>query len=188
MAASSTERSWWDPIQIEPVKGYESAAWEKVFGAEKIRNHIGEALKGLEFPIYLSGLTGTGKSSIASLIYMASRYPIWRRADTLMVTLATQSTKPEGRQELHKIMECSCLFLDDIFFRDYTAPMQQALFDILENRRGKPIVMTSNICVEDIPKRGIDDRISSRILAGCEIYLSGSDRRTESGRKVSING
>lgn len=175
-----------EPIQTVPVAGYENASWDGVHKSEQVQIRIADALCSGMFPIYLSGLTGTGKSSIASLIYLSSRYPIWRRADDLMLTLATGRTSPEIRQEWHKIRECSCLFLDDIFFREYTAPMQQALFDIMEFRRGKPIVMTSNIQVTGIARAGIDDRISSRIRAGLEIILDFGDRRSGAGKTSRI--
>ena len=61
--------------------------------------------------------------------------------------------------------------------------MQQGLFDLMEWRRGKPLVITSNKSPEDIGAI-YDDRILSRLSAGTVLEIVGPDRREGTGYRV----
>ena len=77
------------------------------------------------------------------------------------------------------------LFLDDLGVRPPTPPMLQAIFDVLEMRKGRPVVIVSN---HDLRKLSeiYDERIVSRLSAGTVLEIRGQDRRKNTGRKMRI--
>ena len=162
--------------------GYECATWSQVTDAENIRKWLKAAGASRRFPIYIHGDTGRGKTCLAALMYRTAETPLWRRCDELLLSLATSRGEASYRTEMAKVSYASCLFLDDIGLRRPTEPMQQIFFDVLELRKSKPTVITSNHTPETLAEL-YDDRISSRIFAGTIIALSGEDRREGQGKR-----
>lgn len=146
------------------------------------------------YPLVFSGPTGTGKTCAAAVFYGTwHRLPMWHRADDLLLSVAlgrTGGVEIDTRNEFQetirvtipfarfvdRVANCSCLFLDDLGTRTPTEPMYQALFDLMEWRKNKPICVTTNKTIPELAEM-FDDRIVSRLAAGTVVLLAGSDRR-----------
>lgn len=68
--------------------------------------------------------------------------------------------------------------LDEIGTREASGHRFDALLNLLEIRKGRPLILTGNLPVKEITKV-YDDRILSRIFAGTLIEFTGNDRRFE---------
>lgn len=185
-------------------QGYGDAAWEQL-STECLRRVV-ETIRGKRFPLFLYGGTGVGKTCIAALIYRRFRaQPMWLRADDLLLSLATGRTSREHmhvdsidedghlvrklvtfNQYQRMLASAPCVFLDDLGVRAPTDPMRQYLFDLLEYRKGKPLVITSNLAPHEGLSEMFDDRIISRICAGTVICISGEDRRAGAGKRFLV--
>lgn len=163
-------------------EGYESATWAQVPDVANVRKWLKAAGQNKTLPIYIHGDTGRGKTCLAALLYRTAETPLWRRCDDFLLTLATTRTDHAYNAEIAKAKFATCLFLDDIGLRKPTEAMNQILFDLLEIRKGRPTVITSNHSPEHLAEL-YDDRITSRILAGTIITLQGSDRREGQGKR-----
>lgn len=129
------------------------------------------------FPIYLHGEVGRGKTGIAAVLYRVARSPIWRRADTCLLDLSTGRNSGEYATEIRKVKECSLLVLDDLGVRSPSEGMFHMLFDILEMRKARPTVITTNHSPESLASVYRDDRIYSRLRRATVIEIVGTDRR-----------
>lgn len=174
--------------------GYEAA------DKNKIDPDVLRKIRGLKetqkWPLVLSGDTGTGKTMAAACLYASyPALPMWHRADDLLLSMAVGRTggvqvdqvneySEVVRREIpfpkfvNRVTSCCCLFLDDLGVRKPTDSMQAALFDLLEWRLGKPLVITTNLTKAAQIAELFDDRIASRMIAGTRITLRGADRRT----------
>ena len=163
------------------------ATWEKV--DPKVKRTI---LKPLgSWPLLFWGPGGTGKSSVAALLFMAADCPGWRpywlnAADTIRgITSAWGTGEAKfggyaGEMPADRMLEfigrAGFLVLDDIGTRAATAPQQDAAYAIVCARMGKPTVYTSNLDPEGLAKV-YDDRVVSRLCAGRVVEFTGKDRR-----------
>lgn len=165
-------------------EGYEFADWSQVRQSEQVRQMIVSTVKQKAWPLYIHGNPGSGKTCIAALAYeMCGRRPMWSRADDFLLEYVDRG---EGRKALQaKVKGTPCLFLDDLGVRPPTPPMLQAIFDVLELRKGRPVVIVSN---HDLRKLSeiYDERIVSRLSAGTVLEIRGQDRRRNTGRKMRI--
>ena len=165
-------------------KGYEFADWSQVRQAEQVRQMLRAVQREAAWPLYIYGNPGSGKTCIAALIYEAfTRRPMWSRADDFLLECVDRG---DGRKALQaKVDGTPCLFLDDLGVRPPTPPMLQAIFDVLELRKGRPVVIVSN---HDLRKLSeiYDERIVSRLSAGTVLEIRGQDRRRNTGRKMRI--
>lgn len=175
------------------VPGYGVADPDKVVPA--VRQAINEAIDAREFPILLYGDVGSGKTcAAAGLFGKQKRRPLWYRADDLLVAMAVGRAgtidvdAPNIYGEIErrpvkfcdfqtKVQRAAWMFLDDLGLRGATDPMKQALFDLLEWRQTKPLVITSNLSIPELAEL-YDDRIASRIQVGSRIRFGFADRRT----------
>ena len=190
--------------RVAPL-GYHDACWSGL--SEQCLAHVVETVRKNHFPLYLHGGTGVGKTCVAALLYRRFRtQPMWCRADDLLLTLATGRTAREqmsvetidedGRlvrkmvtftQFQRHICSTSCVFLDDLGVRrDPSASMRSYLFDLFEQRKSKPLVITSNLSPEELADI-YDDRIISRIKEGTVLHLIGSDRREGRGKRFLVS-
>ena len=165
-------------------KGYEFADWSQVRQAEQVQQMLRAVQREAAWPLYIYGNPGSGKTCIAALIYEAfTRRPMWSRADNFLLEYVDRG---DGRKALQaKVEGTPCLFLDDLGVRPPTPPMLQAIFDVLEMRKGRPVVIVSN---HDLRKLSeiYDERIVSRLSAGTVLEIRGADRRRNTGRKMRI--
>ena len=165
-------------------KGYEFADWSQVRQAEQVRQMLRAVQREAAWPLYIYGNPGSGKTCIAALIYEAfTRRPMWSRADDFLLEYVDRG---DGRKALQaKVDGTPCLFLDDLGVRPPTPPMLQAIFDVLEMRKGRPIVIVSNHDLRKLSEL-YDERIVSRLSAGTVLEIRGADRRRNTGRKMRI--
>jgi chromosomal replication initiation ATPase DnaA len=165
--------------------GYEHADWSQVWQRERMRSEILRVHEAKRWPLYLHGPTGTGKTTLAALIYEGwDRVPMWYRADDYLIDFADRDGRAKMRE---KVAATPCLFLDDLGVRPPTPPMMQALFDTLEIRARKPIVIVSNLNAQQL-SNVYDERIVSRIVAGTTIAIVSDDRRAKQGRHIQVRG
>ena len=177
-------------------RGYESAT------IDRIKPDVLAAIRGLktsrQWPLLLSGDVGTGKTCAAACLYGGFRkLPMWHRADDLLLSMAlgrTAGVQIESMNELGEINRreipyhtfvarvtgACCLFLDDLGTRKPTEAMYQALFDVLEYRKGKPLCVTTNKTVRELATM-YDDRIADRFASGTVIKFTGKSLRQRGG-------
>lgn len=129
------------------------------------------------FPVYLTGNAGRGKTGLAAVLYRIAKRPIWRRADSFLLDLSMGRGDDTYRSEIRKASEASLLILDDLGVRKPSEGMFHLLFDVLELRKSKPTVITSNKTLDELCEVYTDGRIYSRLAAGTVMTLIGSDRR-----------
>lgn len=182
--------------------GYATARRDQI--PQRVRDEINRSMKSRAWPLYIHGTVGTGKTMTAACLYgIYPRLPQWHRADDLLISMATgrvggvsidtlnryhETVRREipFTQFASRVASASCLFLDDLGTRKPTETMYQALFDLIEWRRDKPLVITSNKSPDELTEPGwYDDRIYSRLVSGTVIRLDGVDRR-ETGRLVAV--
>ena len=171
--------------------GYTHAKWESVPDASRLRGML-RRLNNLphdqsEWPLYMYGRPGTGKTCLAALIYAAyNRQPLWRRADELLIEIGTSRADGYGTLKT-KLDGSPCVFLDDLGVRPPTEAMTQALFDLMELRTRRPLVIVSNHTPDALAKI-YDERIVSRITAGTTLEIVGQDRRVGQGKRYQTGG
>lgn len=162
--------------------GYEHCTWEGMNNPERVADAITEQTRkhitAPRFPVYIYGPAGTGKSGIASVLYRIATSALWRRADTLLLDLSTGRNEGKYAQEMKKIETTHVLVMDDLGLRKPSEGMFHMLFDILERRKAKMTVITSNHSPEQLRDVVFEDgRIYSRLLAGTPLACDGEDRR-----------
>jgi DNA replication protein DnaC len=148
--------------------------------AEAISEQTRKGVTSPRFPVYVYGPVGTGKSGIAAVLYRIATSALWRRADSYLLDLSTG--RQEGgsyRQEMTKIESTHVLVLDDLGLRKPSEGMFHMLFDILERRKAKMTVITSNHSPEELRAVFEDGRIYSRLMAGTPLACEGKDRRVD---------
>ena len=76
----------------------------------------------------------------------------------------------------HSLQDAALIVLDDIASRAPTGPQLDGLRMILEYRRGKPLIITSNLGPDSL-ETVLDDRCASRICGGwCHEFKDGNKR------------
>jgi DNA replication protein DnaC len=170
--------------------GYEHCDWHGVRNLDDVLNRIGEQFRAgnqsPKFPIYLFGGVGRGKTGLAAVLYRIASRPIWRRSDTFLLDLSTGRSDETYRVERRKAVEASLLVLDDLCVRKPSEGMFHMLFDLLEDRKGRPTVITSNKTPDELDEMYPDGRIHSRIfLEGLPVVVRGEDRRA-AGEEIVV--
>jgi len=163
--------------------GYETCTWEGMNSPERVAEAISEQTrKGVtspRFPVYVYGPVGTGKSGIAAVLYRIATSAIWRRADSLLLDLSMGRNDGKYAQEMSKIESTNVLVMDDLGLRKPSEGMFHMLFDILERRKAKMTIITSNHSPEQLRDVFEDGRIYSRLMAGTPLMCEGKDRRED---------
>ena len=182
--SNTAEKSLRDlPYKRLGPAGYEHCSWDGMTNPEKVAEAIGtqakRALAAPRFPVYIYGPVGTGKSGIAAVLYRIASSALWRRADSYLLDLSTGRNDGSYRQEIAKIETAHLLVLDDLGTRKPSEGMFHMLFDILERRKARMTVITSNHSPEELRDVYEDGRIYSRLMAGTPLVCSGEDRRVD---------
>lgn len=172
--------------------GYTNAVLPEI--EEHVLLRLRHATKTDSWPVMMCGPTGTGKTSAAAVLYgRFQRLPMWHRADDLLLAMSMgrkDGVQVDGVNQFGEVVRrhvpfnkfvarvanCSCLFLDDLGVRAPTDAMHAALFDLLEWRLEKPLVVTTNQKMSELSEM-FDDRIASRLSSGTVIPFTGVDRR-----------
>ena len=170
--------------------GYEYCDWEGVRNSEKVAIVFDSICAAdnpsPKFPIYVTGSVGTGKTGLAAVMYRLSKRPIWRRADSFLLDLSMGRSDTTYRDELRKASEASLLVLDDLGIRKPSEGMFHLLFDVLELRKTKPTIITSNKTIDELADHYTDGRIYSRLAAGTVMMLTGKDRRISDDGEIDV--
>ena len=172
--------------------GYENALRSEI--PEEQRATIRNACNQERWPLILSGSFGSGKTCAAACLYgQFSHLPMWYRCDDLLLQLATgrmgmitteylndlgelTTAEVTYTKFVQRLGERSALFLDDLGIRKPTEAMYQAFFNILEWRKNKPLIITSNKSFSEIAQL-YDDRIADRLAVGTLVKFTGRSRR-----------
>lgn len=171
----------------------------------KLRETIRRLAKGeLPWPLFLSGAAGRGKSAaalcLADHVYQSAYFRFtmflracelarkgvvwlrrWRRQDDLTgsVKFRLEDVAYDEPKFWRMMREFPLVVVDDIATRGgYTEPQYDHLYDLIEERSLKPLVLVSNLSLKELG--GVfDDRIISRIARGTVFTLDGADRRLD---------
>ncbi len=84
-----------------------------------------------------------------------------------------------------RIDQPSLLVLDDLGTRKPTESQYEIIFELIDRRQGKPLVVSTNHSPEALGKV-FDDRIASRLSAGTVIDFPLVDRRKEAGTRFRV--
>lgn len=172
------------------------AAWSGV--KPKLAGAIVDALLAQKWPILLSGPVGLGKSYAMACVYMGWRQQaVWRNAGSLLnllvkcdfagsqgvpVMRSNGTTDYEHESSIYKkVSEYPLLCLDELGSSKQSDKHREKLNNILDHRKGKPLIVTTNLSSERF-EEVYDARTHSRLWGGSEgegvvILCDGPDRR-----------
>lgn len=170
---------------------------------ERLRAAIRGLVNGeLEWPFFVTGLVGRGKSAAALCLvdYVADsiyfrftrllKHFEWARNGNAMIPrflpastsadekrIVIKEEPMDDRKFWNYLMRSPLVVVDDIATRTgYSDPQYDQFYDLVEGRKLKPTVFVSNLALPELAKV-FDERIASRIAAGTIFTLSGRDRR-----------
>ena len=143
------------------------------------------------WPLYIWGPTGTGKSCAAAVAYRQWKpSATWMSLSEMCDLLKAFGVSPiqtiqSGGQAVEitlakfwtRLRDQGLVVIDEIGTREATAHRYDAFRDLLEIRKGKPLIVTGNISPDGGLAGLYDDRIESRIAAGVLLEVKGQDRR-----------
>lgn len=144
------------------------------------------------WPWYFYGAAGRGKSSIAALVYAYWPHPgmvFYWQASRVIGDLVEARLNGGGNKILKTVKDASLIVIDDIVDRSVNDMRRIAFLDILNERAGKPFILTGNfdpkvLNSETGPLK--DDRVASRICAGTIFNFVGDDYRMKKAQIVKM--
>lgn len=145
------------------------------------------------WPFYLFGPVGRGKSFLAALVYVR-----WRGSAKMLryVDLISNSLTVSKYGELSNytadgrliefseagwwkhLADVGLLVVDEIGSGMSHEWRAEILWKLLETRKGKPLILTGNLSLDQV-RHQFDDRIQSRLLEGTLIEFEGRDLRRD---------
>lgn len=142
------------------------------------------------WPIYIWGLPGRGKSGAAKVVYedMVGSRVWWRAADLCTdiaaIRMGGSLTRSRGdlvwqeteRSIWNKLDAARFAVIDDLGTRDPSGASYDVLLSATDYRARKPTIWTGNLSPVDLAKL-YDARLVSRICCGVVIEIRGPDRR-----------
>ena len=146
-----------------------------------------------QWPLYLYGHTGAGKTFAAGLVYSAWKKPAaWWSLEEFCDILKgynnshTQLIRRSGGQQIELTLNnlwkwvesAGLIVIDEIGTRQASSQRFDALLRLLDVRRGKPMILTGNIDPKAAIAELYDERVQSRIVGGSIVVLKGQDLRT----------
>ena len=170
-----------------------------------VEKRLREAVRAWCWPIVLSGPTGTGKSCAAACLYQ--RWPkaaYWYRLEAFVRDVQKCRTSKDGKvaclladgETIYRSEaglwsladnEHSLWCLDDFGTRSMSDAAFDVVFELLERRTGKPLIVSTNLNNSAI-RELYDDRIADRMASGVEIEIVGESRRQGKLFKVTPKG
>lgn len=179
---------WKEAIQKFKIgKIYHDVSWENVqMKYPQIAADIDAWwVPGAKTPLYLTGCTGSGKTYtlIAMLRRLVERnynWLIYKRSDEMDNFLLKACQDGQEEHHLESFREVPVLFIDDLGVERPTERVIKQYYNIIESRisNEKPIIFSSNICIDDINKT-LGDRIASRLQLSTQIIFPKKDLRKD---------
>lgn len=152
--------------------------------------------KARQWPLYLWGQPGTGKTCAAA--WLASRFgaqmdrpPNILFRSFLRICQLAGDCRRRGQAEedwsgtwitwtrgslWQRIRAADLLVLDDIGPVEDAGLRREVMHEVLDLRLGRPTLLTGNVLPEDLSAL-FDDRVASRLTAGHMLEVAGVDRR-----------
>lgn len=181
----------------------EHAEWSKV--PRRLNETLTNAFKGEQFPIFIHGTPGNGKSCAMACVYQRWSKPIarWYRLEQFVRDI--QAARHQGHVEMPVVLETGeratikrserklwqfvedpqqLWCFDDFGTRDVTASAFDIVFELIDRRGRRPMIVTSNLSLDDIAEL-YDARIADRLGAGTVIECTGRSRRKGTRNKVN---
>lgn len=169
--------------------GVDAASIDEIPAA--VRGAIRDCHLASRWPLYLWGTTGTGKTCAAAVAYrLWQPSAAWMSLSELCDILKGFANSPlqlirSGDHTVEvglagfwrRLSNLGLVVIDEIGTRDASAHRYDAFREILEIRRGKPLILTGNLEPTSVLLRTYDERIQSRIAAGMLVEVKGPDRR-----------
>ncbi len=148
---------------------------------------IYKAITAGKFPLYWHGPTGRGKTFCAALIYAdwqgwACFWPAAKIVGDIIDAQFNKNVQPI----INTIETADLIVVDDIVDRNMTDARCAALCDLINWRKGKPMILTGNFSPNELPKIVPSDRLVSRILSGRAQGFEGPDMRIANLQQESI--
>lgn len=194
-SSSKPAASWKRP----PPKSYEDLDESCVSTA--LMNALRDAFKEKNFPVYVYGAVGVGKSYAAALVY--ARFTASRVVFTRFCDLMADCSNADIRGEVEMkpsagdtcvltsrawwkwIEDIDLLVIDEVGTGSPNVYRQELFWKVLECRKRKPTLMTGNLNIDEIQSH-FTARISSRFSAGTLIEFVGKDRRADGAGDRSV--
>lgn len=150
------------------------------------------------WPIYLHGEAGRGKTCAAACVFAAwtEGHPVWLRLPAFLSLIQEcrrhRVVLPGSAHEVgessiwrSRVEQPGLLVVDDIGLRDPTESQFEIVYEMVDRRGLKPVIYTSNLSLPAL-QRLYDGRISSRILRGLAVEVTGVDRRLEQSASIRV--
>ncbi|MCA9073675.1 MAG: ATP-binding protein [Planctomycetaceae bacterium] len=185
------------PILRRDLPAGTQAEWSQV--DPRILQTMREAVRQQSWPLVIWGNVGSGKTSTAALLYAS-----WSRDDVKWFSAAefvrvVQTARRDGQVLLPgsvntvgeesiwrvRVDQSSLVILDDLGTRMPTDSQYEILFELIDRRAGKPLVVSTNHSPDGLANI-FDERITSRLLAGTVIEFALPDRRRQQGRRFRV--
>lgn len=205
----------WSRIECAPMAS--STKWQESANGRRVLAEVPDVVKekcnpaALEmvrrafsehaWPVYLTGPTGTGKTSLAAYCFRGTighwaeqcqvdqqwpRWVVWPEfcAGLMSARINGMTIEHEDGRTYHADEKAwwrrwstrRTVVVDEIGIRAASNVKIEAMWQLLECRRGLPTILTGNLGEKEI-RNTFDDRILSRILQGTWIEIKGDDRR-----------
>lgn len=121
--------------------------------------------------LYMFGNAGLGKThlalSIANQVLDAGYDVIYVSAQNAFATIAND--RERGPDLFDSMLEADLLVLDDLGTEFLNAYVAGKLYELVNGRMGRsPTIYTTNICQKAMLDARYDEKITSRLLGGCE--------------------
>ena len=173
------------------------AKWSKVRPA--LREALLGAMRDGDYPILMHGPPGTGKSCAAAAIFRqwSSGVARWYRLEQFVRDIQTARrvgfvTHQVGGEAIERTEGTLWRFgendrelwcLDDFGTRGATESAFDIIFELVDRRARRPMIISSNLGLRELEAR-FDRRIADRIKAGTVIEVAGRSRRKGKNIKV----
>lgn len=165
-----------DGWKRNPPQGFESLD-DSLINPEAI-SELRRLVKDRLYPIFIHGATGRGKSFLAVRAFVGFNSrdgaTFLRYGDFVEETIRASKNGQIG--SFPAIRDTGLVVLDEIGSGISNEWKNEILLRVLDVRREKPLIITSNVKPSELPQV-FDARIASRILAGSLLELCGEDIR-----------
>lgn len=178
-----------------PITDVAEPEWQKVPAV--VRTAVEQAFKDRVFPVLMAGRPGTGKTwSMAAAFRQVKAQPRWikftefcnligrcRRDGSIMLGGVYESF--EGDMWRKHIAQPPILFVDDVGIRKPTEMQVEVLYEILERRKTRPLILSSNMDREQLSEQ-FSEAVLSRLMDGTVLAFTGEDKRKSRGKIITV--